>query len=193
MDLNEIREEAASCIACSLHEGRLNPVFDKGNPNSSVMICGMVPAHEENKAGLPFVGRAGKLLDTILESVGWTYDDVYITNLVKCFVAAGNALSQEWVASCRFYLTEQINIINPNVIITLGADSSQDLCDLPKKPMGKMRGNILYHNDNTVIVPTYHPSYLLRKGGIKSPDYQKVIGDFNLAKRCLVENIKIDK
>ena len=190
MSLSEIREEAASCIACSLHEGRLNPVFDKGNPNSSVMICGMVPATEENKAGLPFVGRAGKLLDTILESVGWTYDDVYITNLVKCFVAAGNPLKQEWVETCRFYLEEQIKTINPYVIITLGADSSQDLCDLPKTPVGKMRGRIIYYNDNTVIVPTYHPSYLLRKGGIISDDYPKVVADFNLAKRCLVEAIK---
>ncbi len=190
MRLGEIREAAANCTACSLHEGRLNPVFEKGNLNSSVMICGMVPAHEENRIGLPFVGRAGKLLDVILESVNWTYDDVYITNIVKCYLAAGKPLKQEWIESCRFYLEEQIKIINPYVIITLGADSSQDLCALPKTTMGKMRGSILYYNDNTVIVPTYHPSYLLRNGGIKSKSYPDVIADFNLAKRCLVEAIK---
>jgi len=187
MRLGEIREEAAKCTLCSLHEGRLNPVFEKGNPNASVMICGMVPAHEENRIGLPFVGRAGRLLDVILDSINWTYDDVYITNIVKCYLAAGNSLKQEWIESCRFYLEEQIKTINPYVIITLGADSSQDLCDLPKITMGKMRGNILYYNNNTVIVPTYHPSYLLRKGGVESDDYPKVVADFNLAKKCIKE------
>ncbi len=190
MRLGEIREEAAKCTLCSLHEGRLNPVFEKGNLNSSVMICGMVPAYEENRIGLPFVGRAGKLLDTILNSVNWTYDDVYITNIVKCYLAAGSPLKQEWIESCRFYLEEQIKTINPYVIITLGADASKSLCGLSDTAIGRMRGHILYYNDNTIIVPTYHPSYLLRNGGIKSKNYSDVIADFNLAKRCLVEAIK---
>jgi len=147
------------------------------------MICGMVPAHDENMAGLPFVGRAGKLLDIILHEVNLTYDDVYITNLVKCFVAAGKPLSKIWIDACRSFLSKQIEIIQPYVIIPLGADAAQELTELDL-PIGKLRNKVFYRPDNVIVVPTYHPSYLLRKGGEKSPDYPKVISDFELAKRA---------
>lgn len=191
--LNEVRRLAAGCTACVLHEGRINPVFDKGSSEAKIMICGMVPARDENLAGLPFVGRAGKLLDIILNEVDLTYNDVYITNLVKCFVAAGKSLSKEWIDSCRPFLDTQIKLIHPNVIVTLGADASQSLAD-SDLPIGKLRSNIFYHNNeeafpnlDTVIIPTYHPSYLLRGGGVKSDNYPKVIEDFELAKWCLNE------
>lgn len=184
--LEEIRRVAAECNVCDLHEGRVNPVFDKGNSKAKIMICGMVPAHDENMAGLPFVGRAGKLLDIILSEVDLSYDDVYITNLVKCFVAAGKSLSKDWIDSCRPFLDQQIHLIKPHVIITLGADASKSLADL-NFPMGKMRGKVLYHADNVLHVLTYHPSYLLRGGGIKSDNYPKVIEDFELAKKCVEE------
>ncbi len=189
--IGRLRQQVAVCELCNLHEGRINPVFDKGNPNAILMICGMVPAHDENMQGEPFVGRAGKLLDVILKAAGLTYEDVYITNLVKCFVAAGQSLEQSWVKSCRPYLMEQIRLTKPHVIITLGADSSQSLCDLPKIPMNKMRGQVLHHSKETMIVPTYHPSYLLRKGGVNSEQYKEVLEDFDLAKKCLREMIKM--
>lgn len=181
----EVKRVAAECNVCDLHKGRINPVFDKGNSKAKIMICGMVPAHDENMAGLPFVGRAGKLLDVILDDVNLSYNDVYITNLVKCFVAAGKSLSKEWIDSCRPFLDQQIHLIKPHVIITLGADASKSLAELDF-PMGKMRGKILYHDD-IFLVPTYHPSYLLRGGGTKSDNYPKVIDDFELAKKCLEE------
>lgn len=183
--LEEIRRAAAECTACELYKGKINPVFDKGNSKAKIMICGMVPAHDENMAGVPFVGRAGKLLDIILNDVNLTYDDVYITNLVKCFVAAGRSLSKEWIDSCRPFLDRQIHLIKPHVIITLGVDASNSLAELDF-PIGKMRGKVLYHDD-VMLVPTYHPSYLLRGGGIKSANYPKVIEDFKLAKKCLEE------
>lgn len=190
--IGRLRQQVAVCELCNLYKDRKNPVFDKGNPNAMLMICGMVPARDENEQGIPFVGRAGKLLDTILAAAGLTYDDVYITNLVKCFVAAGQSLDRRWVESCRPYLMEQIRIINPHVIITLGADSSRSLCDLAGNiPMNKMRGQALYYSKETMIVPTYHPSYLLRKGGVKSEAYKDVLQDFDLAKKCLIEMIKM--
>lgn len=189
--LKDLRDIAAECIRCDLFKGRINPVFDKGNSKAKIMICGMVPAHDENLAGLPFVGRAGKLLDVILNDVELTYDNVYITNLVKCFVAAGKSLSRDWVDSCRPFLDEQIKLIHPHVIITLGADASQSLVETDL-PIGKLRGKVFYYTDDIILAPTYHPSYLLRGGGIKSDKYPKVIEDFELAKRCLNE-IKLVK
>lgn len=194
MRLGELRTNAAGCTQCPLHEGRINPVFDKGDPYADIMVCGMVPAHDENLAGLPFVGRAGKLLDIILKAAGLTYNKVYITNLVKCFVAAGNSLEKIWIDACRPYLEEQIRLIDPSVIITLGADAGKSLCfegtTVPNVPMKHLRGNIVYYNDNTVIVPTYHPSFLLRGGGEKSPHFEEVLEDFEIAKACLYESIK---
>jgi len=185
--VGEVRSFAATCVACELHEGRINPVFDKGNSEAKIMICGMVPAHNENLAGLPFVGRAGELLDTILNEVGLTYNDVYITNLVKCFVAAGRSLSTKWIESCRPFLYEQIRIIKPHVIITLGADASKELADTTM-PISRMRGRIIYYSDNIILIPTFHPSYLLRGGGIKHKNYPDVIGDFKLAIEAKNEN-----
>jgi uracil-DNA glycosylase family 4 len=182
--LEDLKKIAGGCIRCDLYRGRVNPVFDKGNSKAKIMICGMVPAHDENMAGLPFVGRAGRLLDIILDDVDLTYDDIYITNLVKCFLAAGKALSKEWIDSCRPFLDTQIQLIRPHVIITLGADASKSLANI-NFPISKLRGNILYLNEETVIIPTFHPSYLLRGGGIKSDKYPDVIGDFELAKKCL--------
>lgn len=187
--LEKARCVAAECTACELCKGRINPVFDKGSPIAKIMICGMVPAHDENLAGIPFVGRAGKLLDIILNEVNLTYNDVYITNLVKCFVAAGKSLSKKWIDSCRPFLDEQIRLIKPYVIISLGADASQNLAD-SNLYMGKLRGKIIYYDDDVLLVPTYHPSYLLRGGGVKSENYSKVIADFELAKKCLKEFLK---
>jgi DNA polymerase len=184
--LDEVRNYAAICTRCTLHKGRINPVFDKGNSEAKFMICGMVPAHDENMAGLPFVGRAGQLLDTILNDVGLDYRDIYITNLVKCFLAAGKTLSEEWVAACRPILNNQIDIIKPLVIVALGADASQSLTDVDL-PIGKLRHRIFFYSENTIIVPTYHPSYLLRGGGTTHKAYPKVIADFNLALNCYKE------
>ena len=188
MNLKDVQQEAAECTLCDLHKGRITPVFDKGNPEARIMICGMVPAHDENMAGLPFVGRAGKLLDIILEDLELTLDDVYITNLVKCFVAAGNKLDQRWVRTCLPYLVSQIGIVRPQIIITLGADASNAcLGQEPKTSIGSLRGRLHKWADGTLVTPTYHPSFLLRNGGQKSPYYEKVIDDIVLGLAVLKE------
>lgn len=182
MNLHELEVLASCCYGCSLHEGRSNPVFAKGNPLSKVMICGMVPADEENKIGVPFVGRAGKLLDRILLDVGVTLGDVYITNLVKCYLAAGLPLKQEWIDACLSYLIVQISLIQPKVILTLGKDASVTLLGLDNKvTLGKIRGQVFEYGNDIKVIPTYHPSFLLRGGGENHKNYKDVIRDFTLA------------
>jgi DNA polymerase len=189
MNLNTLEKVAANCKLCALHKGRKNPVFAKGDTKAKFFICGMVPAQEENEAGMPFVGRAGKLLDNILEDVNLSLKDVYITNLVKCFLAAGEPLEQEWIDSCLPYLIAQVNMIEPIVIVALGKDASNALT-LPDEdfPMYKLRKNV-YNYGCVKVVPTYHPSYILRKGGKNSEDYQKVISDFEKAKNILEKGL----
>lgn len=182
MTLDELRYEAAVCQLCSLWKGRNKPVFDKGNPDSKLMICGMVPAYDENKAGVPFVGRAGQLLDKILARVDLTLDDVYISNLVKCFLAPGKKLQEEWINACFPYIIGQIAMLLPKVILTLGLDASITLLGMdPETRMYSIRGKI-YEYGQIKVIPTYHPSYLLRGGGEKSNSYPKAIKDFELAK-----------
>lgn len=188
MNLQKLQEIASTCALCSLHKGRIKPVFAKGNPESKIMICGMVPADEENRSGIPFVGRAGKLLDQILNDVGLTLDEVYITNLVKCYLAAGNPLQQDWINACLPYLMIQIEAIRPRVIITLGRDSSINLLGVDNDTtMRSIQGRIFEYIAGIEIVPTYHPSYVLRNGGQGTKSYQMIVKDFRLAKQMTVD------
>lgn len=184
MNLKELQSIVATCSLCELHEGRVKAVFDKGNENADIMICGMVPADEENKAGVPFVGRAGKLLDNILDDVNLNLSSVYITNIVKCYLAAGKSLQQSWIDACLPCLISQIYMIMPKVILTLGKDASLGLLGLSSNTsLSAIRREKIYtYGRDIVIIPTYHPSFLLRGGGTKHKNYKDVIEDFNLAK-----------
>lgn len=188
MDLTTLQHAAANCTLCELYRGRNKPVFAKGNSNSRIVICGMVPADEENRLGIPFVGRSGRLLDEILSELGWTLNDVYITNLVKCYLAAGLLLQQHWIDSCLPYLIAQIGIIKPKVIITLGKDASSTLLAIDSKTsLAKIRQTKVYEYSSDIkVIPTYHPSYLLRGGGVGNPKYAEVVQDFILAKELLI-------
>jgi DNA polymerase len=186
MDLNDIGAAAASCTNCDLHIGRIKPVFAKGNPNANIMVCGMVPAKEENEVGIPFVGRAGKFLDGVLEAAGLSLDDVYVTNLVKCFLAAGKPLKTDWINNCFPYIVAQIDAIHPEVIVTLGGDASKTLIGADKNTaVGALVGKVFQYSKQTKIMPTYHPSYLLRTGGQKSSKFGDVLNTFKLCKILL--------
>lgn len=186
MNLQQLEDAAAICTECSLHKGRIKPVFAKGNPDSKIIICGMVPAWAETKSGIPFVGKSGKLLDIILKEVNLTLEDVYITNICKCFLEPGKLLQQEWIDRCLPYLLVQIQLIKPDVIITLGKDSSVNLIGLTEETsLARMRKQVFGYQDKIRIIPTYHPSYLLRSGGENSTNYSKVIDDFLIAKEIL--------
>jgi len=175
-----VQEQAAKCTFCELYIKRNKPVFARGN-GKDVFICGMCPGPEENKIGSPFVGTAGKILDTILNQV-FSSPDFYITNLVKCFVTPGISLKEEWMSACLPYLLVQLHIIQPKVIVLLGGDVAQYLLATDSK-IGQLRtmDNLSYMK--IPVVCTYHPSYLARGGGVKHRHYQRVVNDFIKAKR----------
>ena len=176
MDLKELETIAAKCNLCDLYKGRIKPVFAKGDDNADILICGMCPGHEENIQGVPFVGSAGKILDEILFRSFSIKNKVYITNIVKCYVKAGTKLESGWMNSCIPYFIVQITMVKPKVIIALGRDVSNFLLN-NNDDMGTLRGSI--HNYmNMKLIPTYHPSFLARGGGIKHKHFHTVVNDF---------------
>jgi len=178
MDLQELELQASVCKLCGLHVGQNKPVFARGSAASKVIICGMCPGPEENKVGIPFVGDAGKILDDVLlEAFGNCNPgfDVYITNLVKCFVPPGTQLKQQWMVSCLPYFIVQIKLINPKIIIALGKDVSNFLLN-NTLPMKDMRGKIFEYMGNIKLLSTYHPAFLAR-GNLKKY-FNIVVNDF---------------
>ena len=150
----------------------------------------MVPATEENETGLPFVGRAGKLLDSILEKAGLDYGSVYITNLVKCFLAAGKPLEQSWIDACFPYLVNQIFLLRPIYIITLGKDASSTLLGCKKAEV--KNGLLVEYAEGISIMPTYHPSYLLRGGGEKHIKFEEVVDNFKKIKNKSIKEVSYE-
>jgi DNA polymerase len=185
MNLNELQKTASVCTDCSLHHGRVVPVFAKGNPKADIIICGMCPGPDENKKDnlekAPFIGPAGKLLDEMLIDVGLSLDDVYITNLVKCYVKPGISLDIDWISHCVSYFIGQLSFVKPKVIVSLGADVGKFLLNEPKSSsLSKLR-SIESKYLNIPVVATYHPSYFTRAGNKKHKNYSKGLDDFNKA------------
>jgi len=179
-ELDMVEGRAAVCTLCELNSNRIKPVFSRGD-TTDFMICGMVPGPAENRAGVPFIGRSGQLLDVILDEVQLV-GKVYITNIVKCALTPGVPLKQEWIDSCIIFLLAQIGKTRPKVIVTLGADATNGVLGNPlDTKVGDLRGKAHVYM-GTHVVPTYHPSYLLRGGGVNHKQYSKVIEDFKLAK-----------
>ena len=179
MDLTDLERQASACELCELYKGQNQSVFAKGSEASNIVVCGMCPGPEENKVGIPFVGDAGKILDKIfLEAFGndSLSLDVYITNLVKCFVPPGTQLQQKWMITCLPYFIVQVKLINPRIIVALGKDVSNFLLN-NTLPMKSMRGK-LFDYMGIKLLSTYHPSYLVRSGGTKHKHFQTVVNDF---------------
>jgi len=183
IDLPALQDVAAKCELCELHKNRIEPVFARGVENTDVVVCGMCPGPDENKAGSPFVGKSGQLLDKILDqSVGTS---VYITNLVKCFVQPGTDLQEEWMSRCLPYFVVQMQLIRPKVIITLGKNVADFFIPNYEKTMKFMRGRVHYGHMGANLITTYHPSYLARGGGINHRHYGSVVKDFNKAREFI--------
>jgi len=162
-ELLALAAEAGECTLCSLHESRTHVVFGMGDPSADLLFIGEGPGAEEDKQGLPFVGRSGKLLDKlILEEIGVTRDRCYIANVVKCRPPGNRDPKPDEIASCRPYLERQIKLIEPHVIVTLGNFSSKLLLDTDTG-ITKLRGRS-YDFAGAVLIPTFHPSAALRGG-----------------------------
>ena len=178
-----LAQEAAACTACSLYASRRQAVFARGNPLSPLMIVGEAPGEEEDKTGLPFVGRAGKLLDVLLASIGFPHDSAYICNVLKCRPPQNrNPLPNE-IDACNRFLRAQIDIVAPKVLLAVGKFAAQTLVQ-SEETIGRLRGQIHQYNGLPVVV-TYHPAYLLR-----SPQATRVAWhDFQLVRTILDEQI----
>jgi uracil-DNA glycosylase len=158
--LRAIRAELGDCRRCRLCEGRKNIVFGEGSPEARVVFVGEGPGQTEDETGRPFVGRAGELLTKMIEAVGWTREQVYICNIVKCRPPGNRDPQLDEVAACRGFLDKQLGTIRPIAIVALGKPATSTLLGRPVA-ITKARG--LWHEWNGIpVMPTYHPAYLLR-------------------------------
>jgi uracil-DNA glycosylase len=162
--LDELAVEASTCTRCPLAAGRTQVVFGMGDPRADLLFVGEGPGAEEDRQGLPFVGRSGQLLDRLMqEELGITRERVYITNVVKCRPPDNRDPMPAEIEACRPYLEGQISLIEPKVVITLGKFAGQLLLE-SKVGITKLRGQE-YPFGDAVLIPTLHPAYALRGGG----------------------------
>ena len=179
--LLKIREDLGDCTRCKLHKTRTNIVFADGNPHAQLVFVGEGPGHDEDLQGLPFVGRAGKLLTQMIEAMGLQRKDVYICNVVKCRPPENRLPEKDEVAECSPFLLRQLDTINPRVIVCLGACAAQTLLET-NRGISQFRGEWLEFRGKKLMA-TYHPAYLLRNPSAKSEvwkDLQKVMAVLGL-------------
>jgi uracil-DNA glycosylase family 4 len=166
--LDELAAIASTCCRCPLAEGRTQVVFGMGDPHAALMFVGEGPGAEEDRQGLPFVGRSGQLLDRLMvEELGLGRDRVYIANVVKCRPPDNRDPKPAEIDACRPYLARQIEFVAPLVVVTLGRFAGQLLLD-STVPITKLRGHAYrypYPGGEAVLIPTLHPAYALRGGG----------------------------
>ena len=159
--LKKLNSECVECVSCNLSKTRKNVVVGKGNESAQVVIIGEGPGEQEDITGLPFVGRAGKMLDTALSSVDIDpLEDCYITNIVKCRPPNNRKPSAAESEACMPWLNEQINLLKPKIIILAGSTAVQSFLGI-NEPISKIRGQWI-EKDNIKYMPIFHPSYLLR-------------------------------
>ena len=168
----DLQRKVAECRLCPLHENRAQTVFGVGDVNADLMLVGEAPGAEEDRRGEPFVGRAGKLLDAMLRSLGLSREQVFIANILKCRPPNNRDPRPEEVTACSDYLKQQINTVKPKLILALGRVAAQNLLKT-ETPIGKMRGQRYQYGDPPVpVVVTYHPAYLLRSPREKKKSWQ---------------------
>jgi DNA polymerase len=159
-ELAALAERASGCFDCGLSATRTTVVFGDGSPEADIMFVGEAPGKNEDEQGLPFVGAAGKLLDTLLDEIGLRREDVYIANVLKCRPPSNRDPQQEEIDACKGYLRSQIALIDPSVVVTLGNFATKLLL---KRDVGitRLRGQV-YPWWNRQLVPTFHPAAALR-------------------------------
>ncbi|MFH1369733.1 MAG: uracil-DNA glycosylase [Planctomycetota bacterium] len=188
-EIEKLAKETRKCRKCDLGSLRANAVPGEGNPAARIMFVGEGPGADEDAQGRPFVGRAGKLLDKIIAACGLKRQDVWIGNILKCRPPDNRDPRPEEIIACLPYLQRQIELINPEVIVALGAHAARTLLDSPK-PIGQLRG--IFHEYQPGIgkkpvklMPTFHPAYLLRNYSDENrrkvwEDMKKVLAELNL-------------
>lgn len=171
--LSLLAQEVDTCVRCPLHQTRSNTVFARGNPAANLMIVGEAPGFHEDRQGLPFVGKAGELLNKMLHSIGMSETDVYIANVLKCRPPENRDPRPEEIAQCSTFLTQQIELINPHLILALGRFAGQFLAN-QALPLSQLRKTVHSYQAIPVLV-SYHPAYLLRQPRDKKKAYQDLM------------------
>jgi DNA polymerase len=183
--LQEAALEASTCTRCRLAGGRTQVVYGTGNPDADLMFIGEGPGYYEDKQGEPFVGAAGQLLNRMLEEIGIKRADVRITNVILCRPPGNRDPMPDEVETCTPWLREQIELVDPRVIVTLGNFATRFILDKPVS-ISRVRGQRFTLEGRTVI-PTFHPAAILRGGGEASTQMAALRSDFQEIKRALAE------
>lgn len=181
--LEALREQIAVCTRCELHRAATNPVPGDGNPHARILLIGEAPGFHEDSSGKPFVGNSGKFLTQLLEQAGLTREDVFITNVVKHRPPGNRDPLPDEMAACAHYLDEQIAIIDPDVIVTLGRFSLARY--FPGQRISKIHGQPK-EVDGRFVVPMYHPAAALHNGSLRP----QIEADFQKLPRLLAERDK---
>jgi uracil-DNA glycosylase len=176
--LGKFARKVARCKECGLASSRTNTVPGEGSPAAKIVFVGEAPGEDEDKQGRPFVGRAGKLLDKIIAAMGLSREDVFICNILKCRPPGNRDPEPNEITKCLPLLLEQLEIIDPEIIVTLGAHAARTLLE-SKETIGRLRGSIHeYYPEGAAkpikLVATYHPAYLLRS---YSPENRRKVWD----------------
>ena len=181
--LAALAAEVATCTRCRLSENRTQAVFARGAPDAALMFIGEGPGAEEDRQGLPFVGRSGQLLDRlIVEELGLDPSQVQVTNVVRCRPPGNRDPQDDEIAACRPYLERQLDLVRPAVVVTLGNFAARFMLGT-SEGVTRLRGRT-YPWRGGVLVPTYHPSFVLRNGG--GDQLVQMRADFVRAKQALV-------
>jgi uracil-DNA glycosylase len=184
--LAEVGAEASGCTKCRLASTRTQVVFGVGDPDADLLFIGEAPGMHEDRQGEPFVGAAGQLLNRMLGEIGLTRDQVYIGNVVKCRPPGNRDPQPDEIEACTPWLVEQLSLIQPRVIVTLGNFATKFVLDT-QTGITRLRGQVHDWHGRTVI-PTFHPAAILHGGGERSRQFQLLLDDFHLVERTLREH-----
>ncbi len=168
--LEELEQEALKCKRCRLRDGCNQVIFGEGNPRSRIVFIGEGPGQDEDIQGRPFVGRAGQLLNRILEAADFSRPEVYICNVVKCRPPGNRLPNPDEVKECTRWLEAQIRLLKPQIVVCLGAAASKAVID-PNAQISKIRGN-WFNRQGIRIMATFHPAALLRNEAYKRPTWE---------------------
>ncbi len=179
-NLEDLEEKVKQCTRCNLRAGCRGVVFGEGNPQARLVLCGEGPGADEDLLGRPFVGRAGQLLDKILEACGFErFTHVYILNVVKCRPPGNRTPTEMEVAACRPNLNAQLRILQPKILVLLGSAALQAVLN-PRGKITRDRGKWV-RKEGVFILPTYHPAALLRNPSLKREsweDFKQVVAKY---------------
>lgn len=181
--LEETRVEAASCTKCRLAAGRTQVVWLDGNIDSDLMFVGEAPGFHEDRQGKPFVGAAGKLLDSMLAAIGLDRSKCVICNVIKCRPPGNRNPQPDEIEACTPYLKAQIDFIQPKVIVTLGNFATRFMLER-QVSISRVRGQ-KFEAFGATVIPTFHPASALHSGGVGSPAWTAIRSDFDVIKAQL--------